>query len=107
MNAYSQEVSNSPDNKNSRKLLASITHEGIFQYKVMPMGLTGSLDKFQEIMDEVLFRLPNCYVYLDDILTCASDEDIHLDNINAILQRIAEFSMKINIAKCQFGRPSA
>uniref|UniRef100_A0A0N5BYR6 RNA-directed DNA polymerase n=1 Tax=Strongyloides papillosus TaxID=174720 RepID=A0A0N5BYR6_STREA len=96
-----------PLDENSRKIAAFVTHEGIFQYKVMPMGLTGSPDKFQEIMDEVLFRLPNCYVYLDDILTCASDENIHLDNIDAILQRIAEFSMKINIAKCQFGRPSA
>uniref|UniRef100_A0A0N5CFM1 RNA-directed DNA polymerase n=1 Tax=Strongyloides papillosus TaxID=174720 RepID=A0A0N5CFM1_STREA len=96
-----------PLDENSRKIAVFITHEGIFQYKVMPTGLTGSPDKFQKIMDEVLFRLPNCYVYCDDILTCTTNENIHLSDIKAILKRIAKFNMKINVAKCQFGRLSA
>uniref|UniRef100_A0A0N5BBX0 RNA-directed DNA polymerase n=1 Tax=Strongyloides papillosus TaxID=174720 RepID=A0A0N5BBX0_STREA len=96
-----------PLDENSRKIAAFITHEGVFQYKVMPMGLTGSPDKFQEIMDEVLAGIPNCYVYLDDILTCANDETIHLNNIEAILQRIEQFGMKITLNKCQFGRSTA
>uniref|UniRef100_A0A0N5BZ40 RNA-directed DNA polymerase n=2 Tax=Strongyloides papillosus TaxID=174720 RepID=A0A0N5BZ40_STREA len=96
-----------PLDENSRRIAAFITHEGVFQYKVMPMGLTGSPDKFQEVMDEVLHNVPNCYVYLDDILTCANDEKTHLNNIAEILNRIRHFGMKISIAKCQFAQPSA
>uniref|UniRef100_A0A0N5BMH8 RNA-directed DNA polymerase n=1 Tax=Strongyloides papillosus TaxID=174720 RepID=A0A0N5BMH8_STREA len=96
-----------PLDESSRKIAAFVTHEGVFQYKVMPMGLTGSPDKFQEIMDEVLAHIPNCYVYLDDILTCAYDEETHLKNIDEIIRRIKSYNMKINIAKCQFGKPSA
>uniref|UniRef100_A0A0K0F2A0 RNA-directed DNA polymerase n=1 Tax=Strongyloides venezuelensis TaxID=75913 RepID=A0A0K0F2A0_STRVS len=96
-----------PLDENSRRIAAFITHEGVFQYKVMPMGLTGSPDKFQEVMDEVLSGIPNCYVYLDDILTCANDETTHLNNIEAILQRIVHFGMKITLNKCQFGKSTA
>uniref|UniRef100_A0A0N5CC24 RNA-directed DNA polymerase n=1 Tax=Strongyloides papillosus TaxID=174720 RepID=A0A0N5CC24_STREA len=93
-----------PLDENSRQIAAFITHKGIFQYKVMPMGLTGSPDKFQEIMDEVLEGIPDCYVYLDDILTCSNDENSHLNSIDDILGRIIKFEMKISLAKCQFGQ---
>uniref|UniRef100_A0A0K0FZC0 RNA-directed DNA polymerase n=1 Tax=Strongyloides venezuelensis TaxID=75913 RepID=A0A0K0FZC0_STRVS len=92
-----------PLDENSRKIAAFITHKSIFQYKIMPVGLTGSPDKFQEIMDEILFKLLNCYVYLDDILTCTTNEDSHLSDIEAILERIAKFNMKINAAKYKYG----
>uniref|UniRef100_A0A0N5BP45 RNA-directed DNA polymerase n=1 Tax=Strongyloides papillosus TaxID=174720 RepID=A0A0N5BP45_STREA len=95
-----------PLHDNSKQIAAFVTHEGIFQYKVMPMGLTGSPDKFQEIMDEVLDGIPECYVYLDDILTCSNDESNHLNAINKILQRIITYGMKISLAKCQFGQNS-
>uniref|UniRef100_A0A0N5C294 RNA-directed DNA polymerase n=1 Tax=Strongyloides papillosus TaxID=174720 RepID=A0A0N5C294_STREA len=96
-----------PLDENSRRIAAFITHDGVFQYKVMPMGLTGSPDKFQEVMDEVLQNIPNCYVYLDDILTCADNVTTHLQNISEILDRICIFGMKISIAKRQFAQPSA
>uniref|UniRef100_A0A0N5BP18 RNA-directed DNA polymerase n=1 Tax=Strongyloides papillosus TaxID=174720 RepID=A0A0N5BP18_STREA len=95
-----------PLDDNSKQIAAFVTHEGIFQYKVMPMGLTGSPDKFQEIMDEVLDGIPECYVYLDDILTCSNDESNHLKTIDKILQRIITYGMKISLAKCQFSQNS-
>uniref|UniRef100_A0A0K0FAX0 RNA-directed DNA polymerase n=1 Tax=Strongyloides venezuelensis TaxID=75913 RepID=A0A0K0FAX0_STRVS len=70
----------------------------------MPMGLTGSPGKFQEIMDEVLDGISECYVYLDDILTCNNDVNSHLKTIDIILQRIITYGMKISLAKCQFGQ---
>uniref|UniRef100_A0A0N5BTW0 RNA-directed DNA polymerase n=1 Tax=Strongyloides papillosus TaxID=174720 RepID=A0A0N5BTW0_STREA len=85
-----------PLDDNSKQIAAFVTHEGIFQYKVMPMGLT----------DEVLDGIPECYVYLDDILTCNNDESNHLKAIDKILQRIITYGMKISLAKCQFGQNS-
>uniref|UniRef100_A0A0N5BBN4 RNA-directed DNA polymerase n=1 Tax=Strongyloides papillosus TaxID=174720 RepID=A0A0N5BBN4_STREA len=95
-----------PLHDNSKQIAAFVTHEGIFQYKIMPMGLTCSPDKFQEIIDEVLDGIPECYVYLDDILTCSNDESNHLKTIDKILQRIITYGMKISLAKCQFSQNS-
>uniref|UniRef100_A0A0N5BMH4 Integrase catalytic domain-containing protein n=1 Tax=Strongyloides papillosus TaxID=174720 RepID=A0A0N5BMH4_STREA len=72
-----------PLDDSGRKIAAFVTHEGVFQYKVMPMGLTGSPDK------------------------CAYDEETHLKNIYEIICRIKSYNSKINIAKCQSSRPSA
>uniref|UniRef100_A0A0N5BIJ3 Reverse transcriptase domain-containing protein n=1 Tax=Strongyloides papillosus TaxID=174720 RepID=A0A0N5BIJ3_STREA len=96
-----------PLDEHSRRIAAFVTHRGIYQYKVMPMGLTGSPDKFQDIMDKVLSNIPDCYIYLDDILTCSQDEESHIHNINNILSRIAEYNMKITLNKCQFGQKNA
>uniref|UniRef100_A0A0N5BZL7 Reverse transcriptase domain-containing protein n=1 Tax=Strongyloides papillosus TaxID=174720 RepID=A0A0N5BZL7_STREA len=96
-----------PLDEHSRRIAAFVTHRGIYQYKVMPMGLTGSPDKFQDIMDKVLSNIPDCYIYLDDILTCSQDEESHIHNINSILSRIAEYNMKITLNKCQFGQKNA
>uniref|UniRef100_A0A0K0FSS6 RNA-directed DNA polymerase n=1 Tax=Strongyloides venezuelensis TaxID=75913 RepID=A0A0K0FSS6_STRVS len=90
-----------------KRIAAFVTHRGIYQYKIMPMGLTGSPDKFQDIMDKVLSNIPDCYIYLDDILTCSQDEKSHIRNIDNILARIAEYNMKITLNKCQFGQKNA
>uniref|UniRef100_A0A0K0G393 Reverse transcriptase domain-containing protein n=1 Tax=Strongyloides venezuelensis TaxID=75913 RepID=A0A0K0G393_STRVS len=87
----------------SRKLASFVTHQGIFSYKVMPMGLTGSPDAFQRIMETVLFGLTNTFVYIDDILTASDNELEHLENIEAILKRIEENDVKISLKKSSFG----
>uniref|UniRef100_A0A0K0FRU1 RNA-directed DNA polymerase n=1 Tax=Strongyloides venezuelensis TaxID=75913 RepID=A0A0K0FRU1_STRVS len=85
-----------PLDETTRRIAAFITHEGVFQYKVMSMGLTSLPDKFQEVMDEVLHNISNCYVYLNDILTCANDEKTHLKNIAEILNRIRHFGFVLD-----------
>uniref|UniRef100_A0A0K0FQK3 RNA-directed DNA polymerase n=1 Tax=Strongyloides venezuelensis TaxID=75913 RepID=A0A0K0FQK3_STRVS len=96
-----------PLDEHSRRIAAFVTHRGIYQYKVMPIGLTGSPDKLQDIMNKVLSNIPDCYIYLDDILTCFQDKKSHIRNIDNTLARIAEYNMKITLNKCKFGQKNA
>uniref|UniRef100_A0A0N5CDX8 RNA-directed DNA polymerase n=1 Tax=Strongyloides papillosus TaxID=174720 RepID=A0A0N5CDX8_STREA len=60
-----------------------------------------------DIIDKVFSNIPDCYIYLDDILTCSQDEESYIKNIDSILSRIAEYNMKITLNKCQFGQKNA
>jgi hypothetical protein len=57
----------------AQKLCTIILPWGKYQYKMLPMGVKTSPDKFQRIMYELLGDIPNIQVYLDDILkTCSN-----------------------------------
>lgn len=53
---------------------AFVTRKKSFQWKVMPMGLTGTTATFQRLMDLVLTGLNcvTCLVYLDDVIVFAN-----------------------------------
>ena len=54
----------------SREKTAFITHEGLYEFTVMPFGLCNAPATFQRLMEVVLqgMNRKKCIVYLDDIL---------------------------------------
>lgn len=58
-----------PMNSLDAEKTAFSTPFGHYQYKRMPMGLSGAPACFQRLMDRVLIRLKGikCFVYLDDL----------------------------------------
>ena len=58
----------------SRKA-AFVTHEGLFQFQVMPFGLCNAPATFERLMDRVLsgMRWSRCLVYLDDVIYFLTD----------------------------------
>ena len=59
-----------PLDPNSRKYTAFICFRGLFEYLVLPIGITNATETFQKIMNKVLsgFLHNICDVYLDDII---------------------------------------
>jgi len=57
-------------NPEDREKTAFCTHEGLFEFRVMPFGLCNAPATFQRLMDAVLAGLQwsSCLVYLDDIV---------------------------------------
>lgn len=53
---------------------AFATHKGLFQFKVLPFGLSNSPATFERLMEAILSGLQweRCLVYLDDIITFKS-----------------------------------
>ncbi|CEF60668.1 Reverse transcriptase domain and Integrase,catalytic core domain and Ribonuclease H-like domain and Aspartic peptidase domain-containing protein [Strongyloides ratti] len=91
--------------KDSRYLTGFPTHIGIFQYKRIPMGLVGSPDFFNHIVEK-LFKSSNNFVYLDDILLTDNSIDEHLENINTALSKALSFDFRFSLTKCLFFQQS-
>jgi hypothetical protein len=59
-----------PIKESDRPKTAFVTADGLYQFKVMAMGLYSAPGTFQRMMDVVLSGLKwtTCLVYLDDIV---------------------------------------
>ncbi|CEF61546.2 Reverse transcriptase domain and Integrase,catalytic core domain and Ribonuclease H-like domain and AT hook-like family and Aspartic peptidase domain-containing protein [Strongyloides ratti] len=91
--------------KNSRYLTGFPTHMGIFHYKRIPMGLVGSPDFFNYVMENV-FSDTNNFVYLDDILLTNDSVSEHLTNISSALDKAKRFGLRFSLDKCLFFQSS-
>jgi hypothetical protein len=83
---------------------AFITSQGLFEYNVMPFGLSNSPPTFQRCMDMVLAGLKwtRCMVYIDDIIIFSKTEDDHFQNLRLVFDRLKEYNLKLKPSKCHF-----
>lgn len=89
-----------------REKTAFTTGSGLYQFKVMPMGLTNAPATCQRLMEMVLRGLPwkTCLVYLDDVLIYSRSFSEHLQHLEEILSRLQSSGLKLNPSKCCFAR---
>jgi putative transposase len=66
------------------------------------MGLLGCPASFQRLMETVVKGIPNVLVYIDDLLVHSSSHEEHLEILDALLQRLIQHGIKINLDKCVF-----
>lgn len=91
--------------KESRPYTAFYCHRGLYQWKRLPMGLSGSPGIFQRILDIALRELKPQSVanYLDDLIIFGKDHQTHRDNLQKVLDKLREANLKLSISKCFFG----
>lgn len=82
---------------------AVITPFGLWEFLRMPFGLKNAAQAFQRLMDTVLQDLDCTFVYLDDILVASSSAKSHIDDLNAVFQRLKHHGLVIKLEKCLFG----
>ena len=93
---------------NSREKTAFITHQGLYEFKVMPFGLRNAPAVFQRLMQRVLAGLnplegPDFVsVYLDDVIIFSKTLDDHLRHLSLVIQRLSDAGLKLKPAKCHF-----
>lgn len=83
---------------------AITTPFGLFEFPMMSFGLRNAAQTFQRFIDEVTRGLDFCYAYIDDILIASTSEEEHLDHLTTLFQRLQEYGVVINAAKCNFGQ---
>jgi hypothetical protein len=73
------------------KLLTTInTHKGLNAYERLTYGTAASPSIFQEAMDKILSGLKGVIGYQDDMLVTGKGRGQHLQNLDAVLERLAE-----------------
>jgi len=91
----------------SQEKTAFTTHQGLFEFQVMPFGLINAPAAFQRLMQQVLMGLNMenatdfVAVYLDDILIETFQD--HMTHLKTVLQRLEQVNLKLNPKKCCFG----
>ena len=93
-----------PLSEESSKLTTFITPLGRKAFLRLPMGISLAPECFQRKMEELLHDLPGVISYMDDIV-CFGDEKTHDARLKAVLQRISESGLKLNMRKCAFRQP--
>ena len=96
-----------PMEPESQKFTAFGCEFGLFEYTVMPMGLTNATATFQRLMNYVLAGLIGfiCMVYLDDIIVFTKGPlRQHIYDVLIVAHRIRDHNLRLKLKKCEFVR---
>lgn len=85
----------------------TVPGRGLYQFKVLPFGLSNAPTSFQSLMDRVLKDVLNkfVFVYLDDILVIGRTFEEHQANLKKVFELLHEANLLLNWEKCFFLRP--
>ena len=91
-----------------RPKTAFVCHRGQYQYNRLPFGLVNAPSQFQRVMTQILAPLiGRCVmVYIDDIIVYSRDHVSHTEDLNQVLQLLAEHNVTLKRSKCEFARAS-
>lgn len=83
------------------------THEGLYEFLVMPFGLTSALSTFQALMNRDLKRFLRKFtlMFFDDILIYSKDMRKHVEHLEKVLQLLKQHQIYVNQKKCSFVQP--
>jgi hypothetical protein len=76
-------------------------HYGLYEYRVMPIGLCNAPSTFQSMINGIFRDLldEEVITYLDDILIYSEDEESHIDLVRMVIERIRKAKLCVSINK--------
>ena len=99
-----------PLDEQSREITAFITHEGLYEFNRLPMGLATSPSVFQRALTFILktyIKLKICLVYIDDIVIFSRTFAEHIRHLAEVFKCLKEKAgLKVKIFVCQVAQPS-
>ena len=94
-----------PMKEESKEITAFRTPHGLYEFNVLPFGLSNAPATFQRMMDKVLQEKigKGVLVYLDDVLVFGRTFEKHLNNLNDVLSLLEQNQLYCKPEKCHFG----
>ena len=80
------------------------TRWGLYEYLVMPFGVTNAPAQFMNMMNDLLGEYLDRFVLvlLDDILIYSATVDQHTEHMCQVLQKLKEHRLYAKASKCEF-----
>ena len=80
------------------------THYGLYEWTVLPMGLTNTPVVFMRVMNNLLTNLLDCgiIVFLNDILVYSGTRDEHIQLLCMVFGKLREHRFYCKLKKCSF-----
>ena len=87
---------------------AFCTRQGLFQFNVLPFGLSNAPATFERLMELVLKGLTwrQCVVYIDDIIVFGETFEDTLGRLTEVFNRLRSANLKLKPKKCFLFKPS-
>jgi hypothetical protein len=85
--------------------MAFRTHEGHYEFFVMPFGLCNAPSTFQSLMNHVFHPFLHHFVlvFFDDILIYRKTWTDHLTHVDQVLYLLSQHQLFLKQSKCAFG----
>ena len=93
-----------PIKEEDKEKTAFSTGDGLYEFNVMPFGLTGAPATFQRCMNYLLMDVDHTMVYIDDIIIFSSNFDQHLKDIEKVLKILQKSGLKLKPSKCEWAK---
>jgi hypothetical protein len=89
-------------------MMAFRTHDGLYEFLVMPFGLCNASSTFQALMNDVLrpFLHRFVLVFFDNIWIYSKSWGEHLRHIRTVLEELQHHQLFLKRTKCAFGAAS-
>lgn len=86
----------------SREITTFMTHRGTYRYKRLLFGVSCAPEMYNKVIAQVLSDLEGVNSIFDDIICHGQTEEEHDMRLRALLSRLQEKGLTLNIEKCQF-----
>jgi transposase InsO family protein len=90
--------------RDQEKTAFAMLGKGLYQFRVMPFGLSNAPSTFQRCMTNLFRELAFVHVYIDDILVFSTSIAEHLDHLRQVFAVLRKNHFKLKSKKCRFAR---
>ena len=89
----------------SREITTFMTHKGMYRYKRLMFGVSCAPEMYNKIISQTLSDLQGVSNIFDDIIVHGRNDEEHDARLDALLFRLQEKGLTLNLEKCQFRMP--
>ncbi|KAF6034356.1 hypothetical protein EB796_007337 [Bugula neritina] len=95
-----------PLSPKAKMLTTFLSPFGRFAFNRLPFGLSSSPELYCKIVSQVLEGLDGVVCHMDDVCIWGKSQEEHDSRVRAVLRRMVDAGMTLNVEKCKFSRSS-